>query len=316
MTGQINVKKLITEFLQTGLVIAIISLISCELPTPNDPTDDKGFVTYGSYPNWSPVSNEFAFEKNDSIYIHDLDNGKERLVLINGKYPYFSPDGLGIAFTRGDSIWIKYIGSIIEIFVTIGSTPAWSADGQKLAFTLTRNQKQIIMDIEDSNLCVSDTCVHYYDLSLNRIVTIEMDTLPVSYFGNDYGITDLEWGLEDSILFFSSNSILGKIEVHTGHTVFEDIVFDYDDRLGRPIAWNDGNGILLYTYNYCDTPGCSGRLQLRDRDFNFVPNGSGLNDYYYPSWSNDGERFVAMISKYRQDDWIFVRDRADLYYYP
>ena len=89
-----------------------------------------------------------AFERNNAVYIADLDGTNEKKVA-DGIFPAISPDGTRVAFNTvektSDTSYVRHIAVVdvatgkVNIFKDVPSDnsyyPSWTADGKQILFT-------------------------------------------------------------------------------------------------------------------------------------------------------------------------------------
>jgi TolB protein len=100
-----------------------------------------------------PAARHIAFERNDAVYIANLNGTGERKIA-DGIFPAISPDGTRIAFNTvektSDTTYVRHIAVVevatgkVNVFKDVPSDnsyyPSWTADGKQILFT-TRPQK-------------------------------------------------------------------------------------------------------------------------------------------------------------------------------
>lgn len=97
-----------------------------------------------AWPMWSPDGELIAFTKlsgsdampqTSDVYVMEIDGSQLRQVSSDssdGQEPVWSPDGGAIAFTGLDGVYLVAVDGANERFVTPGSCPSWSPDGNRL----------------------------------------------------------------------------------------------------------------------------------------------------------------------------------------
>ncbi|HEY7875050.1 MAG TPA: hypothetical protein VIG64_08015, partial [Actinomycetota bacterium] len=99
----------------------------------------------GNEPDWSPASDEIAFEANGIHAVEPDGSARRQIVPPPASRPSWSPDGDEIAYVLGrgggqpGQVYVADAdGSEVRQVSTSGAfyiTPAWSPDGERLAFT-------------------------------------------------------------------------------------------------------------------------------------------------------------------------------------
>jgi len=92
--------------------------------------------------DWSPDGTQIAFVRDLSSYtgqgrIYAIGgDGRDLHFLARGAQPAFSPDGQKLAFSGRAGIYVMPAeGGQARLVIRKGSQPAWSPDGKRLAFT-------------------------------------------------------------------------------------------------------------------------------------------------------------------------------------
>jgi TolB protein len=95
-----------------------------------------------------PADRHIAFERNDAVYIADLDGTSEKKIA-DGIFPAISPDGTRIAFNtvekKSDTTYVRHMAvadvasGTVNMFKDVPSKnsyyPSWTADGKQILFT-------------------------------------------------------------------------------------------------------------------------------------------------------------------------------------
>jgi TolB protein len=95
-----------------------------------------------------PADRHIAFERNNAIYIANLDGTSEKKIA-DGIFPAISPDGTRVAFNTvektSDSTYVRHMAVVdvatgkVNIFKDVPSEnsyyPSWTADGKQILFT-------------------------------------------------------------------------------------------------------------------------------------------------------------------------------------
>jgi TolB protein len=107
-----------------------------------------GFAFSGFALTGFPADRHIAFERDNAIYIANLDGTNEKRIA-DGIFPAISPDGTRVAFNtvekKGDTTYIRQMAVIdlatgkLNIFKDVPSEnsyyPTWTADGKQILFT-------------------------------------------------------------------------------------------------------------------------------------------------------------------------------------
>jgi Tol biopolymer transport system component len=95
-------------------------------------------VPQGADPSWAPSGDAIAFVRGTSIYAVAPDGSGERLLTANAADPDWSPDGTRLVFTRRESPGLGLVDADgtdrATLTTDFDSQPAWSPNGQKIAF--------------------------------------------------------------------------------------------------------------------------------------------------------------------------------------
>jgi Tol biopolymer transport system component len=138
--------KFLTRILASGLLtLSVASISGCTSASSPSPTAVQESYVH-IRPSWSPDGAWIAFtvEKQDSLGIYLVDTSgatMHRLVEGEGVGTTWSPDSKWLAFSRAGILFkIKINGdSLTELPTIYGALrPAWSPDGERLAFVLDR----------------------------------------------------------------------------------------------------------------------------------------------------------------------------------
>ncbi len=100
-----------------------------------------------------PSDQHIAFERNNAVYIANLDGTREKKIA-DGIFPAISPDGTRVAFNTvektSDTTYIRHIAVTdvasdkTTVFKDVPSNnsyyPTWSLDGNRILFTLRQNE--------------------------------------------------------------------------------------------------------------------------------------------------------------------------------
>ncbi|MBI9036990.1 MAG: T9SS type A sorting domain-containing protein [Bacteroidales bacterium] len=112
--------------------------------------------TPGSFPKWSPLSDEILFygEGGNGIWIINSDGSGEAQLTTFGTYPTWSPDGSQIAYTGTDGcIWIMDSDATnpTKLTTELGMLADWRPNGEQIAFEHTTTGGIWVIDIDGSN---------------------------------------------------------------------------------------------------------------------------------------------------------------------
>ena len=121
---------------------------------------------FSQFPVWSPDSGKIAFERNNQVWIMDVDGENQKMINDRGSMPAWSPDGKMIAFNSpvwGGSSFICVMdadGANVEILTAPGPSnewhAGWSPDGMKIVFCGDNDGSWIediyIMEADGSNV--------------------------------------------------------------------------------------------------------------------------------------------------------------------
>jgi TolB protein len=95
-----------------------------------------------------PADRHIAFERNDAVYIANLDGSNEKKIA-DGIFPAISPDGTRVAFNttekKSDTTYVRHMAVVdvatgkVNVFKDVPSEnsyyPTWTADGKQILFT-------------------------------------------------------------------------------------------------------------------------------------------------------------------------------------
>jgi len=100
----------------------------------------------------SPADRHIAFERNNAVYIANLDGTSEKKIA-DGIFPAISPDGTRVAFNTVEKTGTTYVRHIAVVEIETGKVtvfkdvpsdnsyyPSWSTDGKRILFTLRQNE--------------------------------------------------------------------------------------------------------------------------------------------------------------------------------
>ena len=99
-------------------------------------------LTPGDEPAWSPDGGTIAYQSHDGISLMNADGSNNRVIRRGGAQPAWSPDGTQLVFSDGGIRVMRADGSFERLlvgndFIQRGDEmqrPAWSRDGQRIAF--------------------------------------------------------------------------------------------------------------------------------------------------------------------------------------
>jgi len=133
-----------------------------------DEGDDSTYITDGADPTWSPNGSQIAFQHEGDLYRIDADgSNRTRLTRDSGwnQAPAWSPDGQNIAFVSGrdhegsedvyevhnSEVYIMDTdgrdSSRLTVSQTKNRTPAWSPDGQWIAYYSSDGPNEAVIHV-------------------------------------------------------------------------------------------------------------------------------------------------------------------------
>jgi len=102
----------------------------------------------GFSPTTSPAERHIAFERNNAVYVANLDVTNEKKIA-DGIFPAISPDGTRVAFNTvektSETTYVRHMAVVdlatgkVNVFKNVPSEnsyyPSWTADGKQILFT-------------------------------------------------------------------------------------------------------------------------------------------------------------------------------------
>ena len=294
--GNLSNLRSLPSILYLGVIIWIFATTSCD--RPRYPEDEAGFWTYGEWPDHAPAQDSILFVKNENIYVQGFYTAEATKLVDDASHPAYHPAGSGFAYQQDSSIYLKFFGVPTALFLTRGLHPAWSADGNKLAFYLPRELRDSSAFV-DPQFCIEDYCIQYLDLSQNRLVSVGMNQI--------LGGSELPeipryfaWGPGDTILFFSSEHYLGWVDIVSEQVEIIESPNSYTQFLG-PMNWSNHQSLLLVGVGLNISSWSGGNLSTQAFDLDLVKEREWSRSTQ-ADWTPDGEGIVYVVS---HEDYIF-----------
>lgn len=225
------------------------------------------FVTNGSSPAWSRVSNLIALtarskDGSASIYVIDMSTSEVQFIT-NGDQPSWSPDGTRIAFSSpneegSSSLYVIDLGSGDVEFITDGRKPSWSPDGTRLVFAsgeepsrpgiysvdLTTSDVTFLTDGDSPSLSPDGGVVALVgtdEAGTKGIYTLTLDTLEVRFLMNG---DNPAWSPDGSSIAFTGN-IDGEPAIY----VSKEDAFAVSIATGSEPTWSPDGGSIAFVEN-------------------------------------------------------------------
>lgn len=290
------------------------TIIPPDPPPPGEDTtaNPRKLIDNAGYPDWSPTGERIAFVRNDSIRLWYFADKHEEFIT-TGTEPNFSPDGKKITFERDKKIYWIDVETKQETYLTDGITPNWSANGKWIAFA----NKTASRLLTDGTIIYGepspDSSIYYYDLDSNKINRVVITNYDSLYIGDKLSLFFPTWGMNDSILFFSSEIGIRQVKITGGIAVlFWFPLPNTTEGLSKKNKitaigssgqqrWNEATNRLVY-WGLLNTGFNQYTPASMIYNFNTGFQDGGIYEATDPCWEPDGLRFCY---HYQNSVWIY-----------